>query len=106
MATEEILMRCVKRGASRQDAHERLKIHARSAWDAMLETGSSEGFVASLNADDRLPITADEVHELLAEPARFCGLAPEQTRRFVAHVRERLSCYNDRIGTCEDRVTV
>ncbi len=106
LATEELLMECVRRGTSRQDCHERLKLHAGTAWEEMVRTGSNDSFRRLVDADPELPITGAEFRELLEKPEGFTGRAPGQTRDFVATVRDRLTPYGNLIGSCEDRVTV
>ena len=51
-------------------------------------------------------MSREEIEELLGDPGRFCGLAAEQTRAFVAVVRDRLEPYRDRLGKFGDQVTV
>ncbi len=106
LATEEILMECVRRGKSRQDMHERLKKHARDAWEAMLGAGDRDRLVALIDADGAIPLRRPDIEALLGRTGRFAGCAPRQTREFVAAVRKRLAPYKDRIGSFGDAVNV
>lgn len=106
LATEAILMLCAQKGKSRQDMHERLKVHAKTAWDAMIKTGDTKIFSKMLDEDPEVPVTAEAIDALLAEPAQFAGLAPDQTRAFVAAVEEKLAPYQSLIGKFGDQVSV
>lgn len=106
LATEEILMECVRRGKSRQECHERLKVHSRAAWEEMLREGRTASFPALIGSDPELPMSEADVARLLGDPARFAGRAAAQTREFVEVVRDRLAPHQGLIGAFEDRVTV
>ncbi len=91
MASEAILMEAVQRGGDRQLAHERLRLHARAATEAMLSDGADNDFLDRVAEDPEIPLAADEIRRLL-DPNRFVGRAPRQTREFLAeHVRPILA---------------
>ncbi|MEJ2188742.1 MAG: adenylosuccinate lyase [Acidobacteriota bacterium] len=91
MASEAILMEAVRRGGDRQEAHERLRVHARAATRAVLEEGGVNPFLGLVAADPALPLDNGELAALL-EPARFVGRAPQQVREFLdEHVRPLLA---------------
>ncbi len=106
LATEEILMECVRRGKSRQEMHERLKLHSRVAWEDMLSKGDRGRFVELVSADEEIPLDRAEITGMLGDARRFAGMAPSQTRAFVAAVRERLAAYKDLVGRLQDAVNV
>lgn len=90
MASEAILMEAVRRGGDRQEAHERLRVHARAATRAVLEGGGGNPFLDLVAADPAVPLDDGELAALL-EPARFVGRAPQQVREFLdEHVRPLL----------------
>jgi adenylosuccinate lyase len=82
LASELVMMEAVRGGADRQVAHERLRVLARSASEAIHR--GEENPLRSLIADDPLfrPI-AGRLEELLL-PEGFVGRAPEQVGEFVA----------------------
>jgi adenylosuccinate lyase len=96
LATEEILMAAVERGASRQDAHEAIREHAIEVARAMKEEGASNDLLARLAADDRLPLSADDLRAIAGDPARFTGRAEAQVDSYLAAVvRPRLAAYRE-----------
>ncbi len=89
MASEAILMEAVRRGGDRQAVHERLRVHAREAAQAVLGKGRDNPYLELAAADPEIPMAMDELSALL-DPARFVGRAPEQVRRFLAEEVEPL----------------
>jgi adenylosuccinate lyase len=108
LATEEILVAAVERGSSRQAAHEIIRDHAVEAARRVKEEGLPNDLVDRLAADARLPLGAEELRAIAADPARFVGRAPEQAAAFLADVvRPRLAGYPDALaGDRESRVRV
>ena len=90
MASEAILMEAVRRGGDRQEAHERLRLHARAATRSILEEGGRNPFLELVAADPEVPLGGEDLTALL-DPARFVGRAPQQVREFLAeHVKPLL----------------
>jgi adenylosuccinate lyase len=90
LASEAVLMAAVARGGDRQALHERLRVHARRATEAMLEHGRANTFLDDLASDPEVPLDRAELDELL-DARRFVGRAPEQVRWFLTqHVRPLL----------------
>ncbi len=89
-ATEALLMELARAGGDRQEWHERLREHARSAWEA-IRAGSANPLVAQLLADEALTrlVPPARVRELL-DVQRYVGDAPERCRGFVKELREWL----------------
>jgi adenylosuccinate lyase len=85
MASEAILMEGVRRGGDRQALHERLRLHARAAAQAVLSDGADNPFLDLVADDSEVPMDRTELEALL-DPARFVGRAPEQVREFLAEV--------------------
>ena len=108
LATEEILVAAVERGRSRQEAHEVIRDHAVEAARRVKEEGLPNDLLDRLAADERIPLSADELRAIAADPARFVGRAPEQVDAFLANVvRPRLEPYRDAIASSrESRVKV
>jgi len=85
MASEVILMEGVRRGGDRQALHERLRLHARAAAQAVLSDGADNPFLALVADDQDVPLDRGELDALL-DPARFVGRAPQQVREFLGEV--------------------
>lgn len=83
MATENLLMEAVRAGADRQSAHEVIRRHSQAAGDRVKTEGLPNDLLDRLR---REPIFASLDFEALLDPARYIGLAPEQTERFIERV--------------------
>jgi adenylosuccinate lyase len=87
LATTKLLMAAVKRGCGRETAHEVIKEHAVKVALALREQGQAENdLIARLAADPRMPLSAEEMKQLLGQPLDFVGAAPTQARDFVRRV--------------------
>ena len=85
MATENILMECVKAGGNRQELHEAIRqLSVAVAKKIKLEGGEND-LLERILADDRFNITRRELDEIL-DVKNFIGLAPEQTESFITDV--------------------
>lgn len=82
MATEAIIMACVKAGGDRQDIHEAIREHSMAASRNVKESGGENNLIELLRADERFAAVHDQLHELM-DPARFVGCAPLQVTRFL-----------------------
>ena len=85
LATTKILMAAVKAGVGRESAHEVIKEHAVKAALGIRE-GKPNTMIAELAADDRIPLTLEDLHALLAKPLEFTGDAHAQTQRVVNRI--------------------
>ncbi|HUT77354.1 MAG TPA: adenylosuccinate lyase, partial [Polyangia bacterium] len=108
LATEEILLAAVERGASRQEAHEVIRGHSLAVARRVKDEGLPNDLLDRLAADPRLPLDAAELAAVAADPARFTGLAERQTLAFLADVvRPRLAPFAEVLKrTAESRVKV
>jgi adenylosuccinate lyase len=108
LATEEILVAAVERGASRQEAHEAIRDHAVEAARRVKDEGLGNDLLERLAADERIPLAAEELRAIAADPARFVGRAPEQVAAFLGGVvRPRLAGYAEALARGrESRVKV
>ena len=93
LATTTLLMEAVQRGAGREQAHEAIKEHAVAVALEMRERGLKQNDLAErLGADERIPLSEEEIGQVLAKSEDFVGLAGEQAETFVQAVealRER-----------------
>ncbi|KAK6517786.1 adenylosuccinase ade13 [Arthrobotrys conoides] len=82
MATENIIMAMVAKGASRQDTHEAIRVHSHAAGAVVKMEGGDNDLVERVKKDSFFEPVWAELEELL-KPETFVGRAPEQTRKFV-----------------------
>lgn len=83
MATENLIMAMVRRGADRQDVHESIRVHSMAAAAVVKQEGGDNDLIARIQADAFFaPIHGDI--EALMDPASFVGRAPEQVAAFLA----------------------
>ena len=89
MASEAILMAAVRRGGDRQEIHEQLRVHARTATRSVLVDGEANPFLELVADDPAIPLDRIELESLL-DPARFVGRAPQQVRDYLSEFVEPL----------------
>lgn len=89
MATEDILMYCVKNGGDRQTLHEAIRRHSVAAGLAVKEQGADNDLLARIAADPAFNITRGEIDRLLRTD-NFTGMATEQTEDYLETVRALL----------------
>ena len=83
MATENVIMRGAKAGLSRQDLHERVRVHSHAAARVMKEEGKPNDLLARMKGDDAL---GPHVTDAVIDPAMYVGRAPQQVDEFLAGV--------------------
>jgi adenylosuccinate lyase len=81
LASEHLMMEAVKGGADRQDVHERLRVLAREASEA-IGRGERNPLRALIERDAAFVAVRGRLGELL-EPSRYVGRAPQQVVEFV-----------------------
>jgi adenylosuccinate lyase len=89
MATEELIVRAVRAGGDRQDAHERIRGYSIAAARALKDGAPNNDLLDRIAADEAFGITRDELDRAM-DPRRFVGRAPEQVDEFLAEVVEPL----------------
>lgn len=83
MATENILMYCVKnKGGDRQKLHETIRRHSVKAAEQVKLYGKENDLLDRLKADNSLGLTSEEI-ELLLDPVKFTGMAEYQCEKFI-----------------------
>lgn len=83
MATEVIIMECVKAGGDRQEIHEAIRVHSMAAGALVKGEGKSNDLLERIAADPLFKAVHDKLNTLV-DPALFVGRATEQTREFLA----------------------
>ena len=89
MATEELIVRAVRAGGGRQEAHERIRQYSISAARALKDGAAHNDLLDRIAADETFGISRDEL-ELAMDPKRYVGRAPEQVDEFLAEVIDPL----------------
>ena len=82
MATENIMMESVKRGASRQELHEIIRVHSHAAAAKVKLEGGANDLIDRIAADERIPMTRPEIEAQL-DPAAYIGRCPSQVEEFL-----------------------
>ena len=85
MATEQLLMRAVRAGGDRQEAHERIRKHSIEAARAIKEGAPSNDLLERLSKDKEWKIPLREMRDAL-DPSAFVGRAPRQVDEFLREV--------------------
>lgn len=82
MATENILMDCVKKGGDRQDLHEKIRQYSNEAGMRVKVEGLENNLCELIAADPAFGITLEELKATL-EPSKFVGRSPQQVEEFI-----------------------
>lgn len=89
MATENILMECVKRGGDRQTLHEAIRTHSVAAGLAVKEEGRDNDLLDRIAGDPIFGLSRSDIDEIIKH-SNFCGMAREQTEEMVRTANELL----------------
>ena len=84
MATENIMMECVKAGGNRQDLHERIRVLSMEAGRNVKERGGDNNLIGLIKADDMFAAVRDNLGEIL-DAKKFIGRAPSQVVEFISN---------------------
>lgn len=87
MATENIMMDAVKRGADRQVLHERIRVHSMAASKVIKEEGGENDLLERIANDEAFGVTLEELVSIIS-PEKYVGRAPQQTEEFLKEVVE------------------
>lgn len=85
MATENIMMDAVKRGADRQVLHEKIRVHSMEASKIIKEQGGENDLLSRIANDEAFGVTLDELNVLL-DPKKYTGRATQQTEDFLNEI--------------------
>ena len=89
MATENIMMDAVKkRGADRQQLHEKIREHSMAASRVVKVEGGENDLLERIAADEAFGVTLEELEKIL-KPENYTGRAKEQTEDFLKPVLEK-----------------
>ena len=82
MATENILMHCVKKGGDRQELHEEIRSLSVEVAKNIKLGGAENDLLERIAADKAFDLSAQELSEI-TDGARFTGCAETQTEDFI-----------------------
>ncbi len=82
MATENIIMECVKAGGSRQELHEHIRRLSMEAGNNVKREGKENNLLELVTKDEAFRAVWDRLDEIL-DARKFVGRAPEQTEEFI-----------------------
>ena len=98
MATENIMMECVRRGADRQDIHEAIRRHSVEVTRQIKLNGARNDLFDRILNDPVFGLTREDLEEI-CDVNKFTGLAEKQTEDFLENnVRPVLERYADLLG--------
>lgn len=102
MATEYVIMECVKAGGDRQELHERIRLHSMEASKQVKIEGKENDLIDRIIADDYFKLDKEKLLSLL-NPKNFIGFAAEQTEKFVNNeIKPIVEKYKDLLGIDSD----
>lgn len=85
MATENIMMKSVKKGGNRQELHERLRTHSHAAAAKVKLEGGANDLIDRIAADDAFPLTREEIEAEL-DPSLYIGRSASQVDEFLENI--------------------
>jgi adenylosuccinate lyase len=85
MATEKLIVRAVRAGGDRQEAHEIIRKHSLAAARALKDGAERNDLLERLGGDKSFGVPVTELRQVL-DPRQFVGRAPEQVDEFLEQV--------------------
>lgn len=82
MATENILMECVKSGGNRQELHERIRVLSMQASENVKKNGKENNLIDLIKRDNMFAGVREKLNDIL-DTKKFIGRAPEQVVEFI-----------------------
>lgn len=83
MATENILMECVKAGGNRQELHEEIRVLSMQAAYRVKSEGGTNNLLELIEKNNAFKAVHGKISEIL-NPKKFIGRAPSQVSEFIA----------------------
>lgn len=81
MATENILMEAVKRGGSRQELHEEIRVLSMQAAEQVKKFGKQNDLIERMSESKIINMSKEEIEETI-NPVNYVGRAPQQVEEF------------------------
>jgi adenylosuccinate lyase len=106
MATENIIMEMVKRGASRQDCHEEIRVLSQLASKRVKEEGGENNLIDLVKESKYFEPIHGSLDSIL-DPSTFVGRAPEQVAKFLANdVQQALAPWTEKLNKGVQKVDI
>lgn len=98
MATENILMECVKAGGDRQELHEKIRVLSMEAGKRVKQEGGDNNLI-ELIKNDRSFAPVHQKLDAILDARNFVGRAPRQTEEFIkCEIQPILTRHKDLLG--------
>ena len=102
MATENILMECVKAGGDRQELHEKIRVLSMEAGKNVKQEGKENNLIELIRADHAFAPVHAKLDDIL-DAKKFVGRAPKQTIEFIdSEIQPILTRHKDLLGAKGD----
>jgi len=102
MATENIMMECVKAGGNRQELHEQIRVLSMEAGKNVKVEGGENNLIELIKKDEMFKPVWTHLDDIL-DAKKFIGRAPSQTVEFIAEeIDPILEKYADWLGETGD----
>ena len=102
MATENIIMACVKAGGSRQELHERIRVLSMEAGKTVKVEGGENNLIELIKRDELFKPVWEKLDEIL-DAKKFIGRAPMQVVEFIENeIAPILQKHADLLGESGD----
>lgn len=85
MATENIMMKAVKKGGDRQELHEKIRLHSMEAGRIVKTEGKPNDLLERISKDKSFGLTLKNLNDIM-DAKNFVGRAPEQTEEFINEI--------------------
>lgn len=85
MATENIMMDCVKAGGNRQELHERIRELSMEAGKNVKERGLDNNLLELIAGDEAFHVSLEDLQKTM-DPKKYVGRAPSQVKEFIEEV--------------------
>ncbi len=98
MATENIIMACVKAGGNRQELHERIRVLSMEAGRNVKVEGGDNNLIELIKRDEIFQCVWEQLDDIL-DAKKFIGRAPSQTVEFIENeIQPILKKYEEMLG--------
>jgi len=105
MATENILMDCVKMGGDRQELHERIRELSMKAGNEVKTNGGENRLLQMIAEDDMFPVDEAALKDAM-RPEKYIGRSKEQTEKFLETVVKPILKENEAILGLKTEINV
>lgn len=104
MATETILMECVKAGGDRQELHEAIRVHSMDSAKIVKSEGKDNDLIDRIKRDKLFTAVKNNIDQIM-NPKNFTGMAGLQTQDYIdEHIKPILCSVKSVISETEIKV--